>query len=357
MADYQVDPDDVFSEEDSPPLENAISARFLHQSTTSSTHFRPQPTPQTQQSALRPLSLPPLGKSSFASRPKLNGTVPHYRHGTRPYESRPHRPRIHEPRQRDSRSSESGYRSVGYSREPPSRQARPVSPPKRKDESPPSEQKDSLTEAASILPEHTREKVLREEEKRRAAAASERKRPSRKRRSEDPAAKKAVLQNAKRSRQGQSFGLASLLAAASNSSSLIKLDPNRNKQHRDFRSTNERAVYAGVTMTKERKEREERERREAEQRRIDEEQAIDDHFRQMRIQERNERRRLSKKWRTMETVAADMRHAYRLAKIERTLFDPKDKEMASLQDFGLKLQPMGEDPQVTEMWTIEIEDI
>ncbi|KAI0561971.1 hypothetical protein FGB62_68g168 [Gracilaria domingensis] len=345
MAAYQVDPDDLFSDEDSPP----------HAPTTAP--VRRQPTQSTLQSTLRPLSLPPLGKSSFASRPQQNGTAPPYGRGGRPYEARPYESRPREPRQNDIRSSEPRDRNAGYSREPSSRPTKPLTFSKRGNDSPPSDPKNSLTEAASILPEHTREKVLREEEKRRAAAASERKRPSRKRRREEPSAKKAVLQNAKRSRQGQSFGLASLLATASNTSSLIKLDPNRSKQHRDFRSTNERAVYAGVTMTKERKEREERERREAEQKRIEEEEAIDEHFRQMRMQERNERRRLSRKWRMEETVAADMRHSYRLAKIERTLFDPKDKNMASLEAFGLQLRAIEEDAKVTEMWTIEIEDI
>lgn len=378
MAAYEVDPDALFSDEDSPPREP--SPRIA----------RPQPT----QSTLRPLSLPPLGRSSVFSKPPSLSNGPFSGRGrgiyqSRPYESRPYESRPYDSRPFDARRPEGrGYNSA-YSR--PTEQPRPLplrglgayqrpnasersDIPQRsmgrgramtlpahvtntkKVESP--KKPDSLSEAVSILPEHTREKVLRQEEKRRAAAASERKRPSRRRRPEDPSVKKAVLQNAKRSRQGQSMGLASLLATASNADSIIKLDPNRNRTHREHRSTSERTFYEGVTMTKERKEREERERLEAERKRVEEEQAVDEHFRQMRIQERNERRRLSDKWRRQETVAAGMRHAYRLAKVERNLFcDPNDKNKDSLSYLGLKLLPVEEDGTVTELMTIEVEEI
>lgn len=378
MAAYQVDPDALFSDEDSPPRE------------TPPRIARPQPT----QSTLRPLTLPPLGRSSvFSKAPSLsNGPFSGRGRGkyeSRPYESgpygsRPHNSRPYDAHRQDGRSYNSAYsRATEQSRPPPLRglsayqrpntsersdvpqrpmgRGRAMTLPahvtkNKKAESP--KKPDSLSEAVSILPEHTREKVLREEEKRRAAAASERKRPSRRRRPEDPSVKKAVLQNAKRSRQGQSMGLASLLAAASNSDSIIRLDPNRNRTHREHRATSERAFYEGVTMTKERKEREERERLEAERKRIDEEQAVDEHFRQMRIQERNERRRLADKWRRQETVAAGMRHVYRLAKIERSLFcDPNDKNKDSLSYLGLALRSIEEDATVTELMTIEVEEI
>lgn len=364
MADYQVDPDDLFSEGESPPrppspkplrpppIRPAARPQSLNSHPTSSAFSRgpsqlnaPFRSQYNDRPYRPPSSHPPKPRSYMPdTRPVING--PHATfHGRDPYR-----------RQYPHPNGDQPIRSLGRGR---ARTIPSHAMPAKPNQIDTSKLNSSLNEAASILPEHTREKVLREEEKRRAAASSERKRPSKRRRPEDPSAKRAVIQNANRSRQGQFQGLAALLAGASASSSLIQLDPNRSKRHRDHRAPDERTVYAGVVMTKEKKEREEREREEAKRRLVEEEKEVDEHFAQLRINERNERARCSNKWRGEETVAAGMREAYRMAFAEKQLFGrPEDhQKFGKLTTFGLTLRQGEHDAKVVQLMTIEIEEI
>lgn len=217
----------------------------------------------------------------------------------------------------------------------------------------------AMEKAASILPESQREKLLQEERRKNQQAVSERKRPSRRRRPQqpDPFAKQIVLENVKKARKTNPFGLQSLLKVAQNGGR-INLDPDRSKTHRTKRTVNERAIYEHVTVTKEMKEREERDRLAEEQRKEQEELQLDAEFKDMREREREERMQLATEWRLEDTVASGMRYAYRLAKIEHTLFGEGEdkKKRDTLVYLGLELKKLPDNDAVTTLMTIEFDE-
>lgn len=232
-----------------------------------------------------------------------------------------------------------------------------------------------LKSAASILPAGEREKVLNESK---THSGEQRKRPgvSRKRNearslrsSATEEREKAVIRrNVQRAQSSASKfqGLDTLLKSTQKAvgEGLIRLDRSSSSKGKSQTSTkprrlSERDIYAGVTMSKEMREREENERRE-EKRRFEEERlAIIEHYRTLRENERMERERLRNEWRKVETVAAGARQSHRLERVERTLTQDDDDHFKGdpLSCLGLILKPVQEDDLSTQLMTVEVVEI
>lgn len=214
--------------------------------------------------------------------------------------------------------------------------------------------------AASILPEHLQDKFIQEEKMKEESERSnvvERKRPTRKRRvetEEDVARREAKLSNIYGQKPTSAFGLHTLLAAT-NPKSLISLDSSGKGRDRKVRR-DVSSVYKKVSMTKDAMEREERKKREEERRREEEKRAIEQHYRELRYQERIMRDKMAVEWKKEDTVSAGMRDNYLMARVERHLYnDPNDRnKMDTLEYLGLSLKPLEDNEQVTNLLTVEV---
>lgn len=214
-----------------------------------------------------------------------------------------------------------------------------------------------IEDMASILPDADRERFIQEKKKEMQATPKRKLPSSRKRRQRpDEQSTQKILANIKNSRKGTFKGLNSLLQAAKKSNNPVaKLESSKHRTHTPNKA---HAVYAEATMTKEMIEREAREKRQREIEMEEEQERIHMHFREMRQKEKDERESLSRKWQKIETVAAGMRHSYRLARHERVLFaEDRDAKCRSLEHWGLTLFPIEEDEKVTELLTIHVEEI
>lgn len=232
-----------------------------------------------------------------------------------------------------------------------------------------------LKSAASILPASEREKVLNESK---THSVEQRKRPgvSRKR-SEARSLRSSVMEerekavirrNVQRAQSSASKfqGLDTLLKSTQKAvgEGLIRLDRSSSSKGKSQTSTKPRRlseidIYAGVTMSKEMREREENERREQKRRTEEERLAVIEHYRTLRKNERMERERLRIEWRKVETVAAGARQSHRLDRVERTLTRDDDDRLKGdpLSCLGLNLKPVQEDDLSTQLITVEVVEI
>ena len=380
---YQVNGDDLFSDDDDDYV-----------ATPSPKRLRPTPTPQPQSQPppqlarkaprLGPISLTGFGGSANLSgapvRPSRPNPRPNPRSNPPANSSRYNQPTSHY----QQRSSLRGLSNA----EPPTHNYRDnrlrplgrgiaatlpahITERRQTNDREPSitrtagttAQLERIKEAASILPAHIRDKVVQQQLEKEQKAQTERKRPTRRIKRQKPADEqpsKAVLENLKRSRTAApAFGLQQLLSEAQKSSSLIQLDPDRNKIHKTKRFTPESEIYKKVSMTKEMREREEREKRQEEEKKEKERLREETYFRELRDEARSNRRKLSQAWRRTPTVASEMRQCYRLAREERRLFSAPDdkKRLDNLEYLGLKRHPVEEDERVTKMLHIELVEI
>lgn len=228
----------------------------------------------------------------------------------------------------------------------------------------------ALSNAASILPAAHRDRLLADTKKK----AAERKRPGAGRRGEQRQVRSAMAEERDKAlirenvRRAQAANpkfadLGSLLKMTERTAGqgLIRLNSERKDRPQvKRRKVSERDIYAGVTMTKEMREREEKERLRREQAVREERERVHEHFRQMRIREREELDRLEHMWKMEETVASGMRNSYRLARHERELFDQQEEDRQkkdSLTYLGLNIKSVGVDDLTTNLLTVEVIEI
>lgn len=217
--------------------------------------------------------------------------------------------------------------------------------------------------AASILPEHMRERFIEEERKKqemeKKTTAVERKRPTRKRKAEsDGDGKKTTTKvgNIFSNHASSSFGLQSLLEVAQ-PDKLIRSETNEGRSAKKVRrDVDVSSFYRAASMTKESIAREERAKREEERRKEQEWKAIEERYKACRVEEKGMRRKMALDMKKEKTVAAGMRDAHLMARVEKFLFgDPEDREkMDTLEYVGLRLRPLEEDEAATKLLTVEV---
>lgn len=226
-------------------------------------------------------------------------------------------------------------------------------------------EEEALNEAAAILPEHLRERYLKEARKNsEVGEVGERKRqrPGRRRKEGQGATgdvKKRVGMvgsGGVGKKRKPAFQLSSLLAAAGKQETgLITLDPNRVRGSVKVRKTDAANVYKAVSRTKESVEREERLAREEQIRKEEEARMLREFYEDRREREREERTRMAEKWRLQKTVASVMRDSHFVARVEKHLFGGDDKHKAdNLEYLGLHLRPLEHDEQVKKLLTVEV---
>lgn len=229
-------------------------------------------------------------------------------------------------------------------------------------------EEDALNEAAAILPEHLRERYLKEARKHSEEVASvvaERRRQKPGRRRKEGERHSQMVDGKKRAGMGgggmgkkrkPEFQLSSLLAAAGKQDAgLISLDPDRVRGGVKVRKTDAANVYKAVSRTKESVEREQRLAREEQVRREEEARMLREFYEDLREREREERKCMAHKWRLQKTVASEMRDSHFVARVEKHLFGGEDKAKADNLDYlGLHLRPLEEDEQVKKLLTVEV---
>lgn len=208
-----------------------------------------------------------------------------------------------------------------------------------------------------------RERFIEEERKKqeleRKATAVERKRPTRKRRIEsDGDVKKNVTKsgNIFSNHVPSSFGLQSLLEVAQ-PNKLIRPENNEGRSVKKVRrEVDVSSFYRAASMTKEAIAREEKAKKEEERRKEEERKATEERYEARRKEEKKMRRKMAVDLKKEKTVAAGMRDAHLMARVEKFLFgDPEDREkMDTLEYVGLRLRPLGEDEAVTKLLTVEV---
>lgn len=242
------------------------------------------------------------------------------------------------------------------------------------------ENEPSVPDASSILPQASRERLLSAEKKTlterkpvgrrrippRSALAEERDRKVVMRNvqlaqdAQKSRAANTVLQSLmKASQRATEQGLIRLGSKRGNGSSSDRGESNDSTPKRRKRMS-EYDIYAGITMTKEQREREERERLAQEQRIREERERIVRHYKDLRAAEREERAQLLRTWKKVETVAAVSRDSYHLEHAERWLFASKAdvSKRDSLNRFGLALKPIEPvDDYAASLLTVEVIEI
>lgn len=219
--------------------------------------------------------------------------------------------------------------------------------------------------AASILPEHLRERFIEEERRKqeteKKTAVAERKRPMRKRRTgldgdADGKKKAAKLGSIYSNHAPSSFGLQSLLQATQ-PDKLIRPETDEARTVKKVkREVDVSSFYRAASMTKDAIAREERAKREEEKRKEEERRALEEHYKMCREEEKRLRRKMATDLKEEKTVAAGMRDAHLMARVEKFLFgNPEDKEkMDTLEYLGLRLRPLEENAMVTKLLTVEV---